>query len=255
MMKTIGSLLLTLSLLGNVAYATDYEAIIDFADRRELSLPVSGVIKTLNIVAGQKVKKGDELLSLDQSPFKATRVHAQSRVAVQKTLLSESQRDFNNRQELFDRTVLATVQLENAELKVKRDQAFLKSAESQLAIAEYELSYSRLLAPFGALILSVHVNPGQSINNAIASKTLISLARQGSYLARFSVPAGALNKLEIGQSISVDAQGKSYQAVISSIAFGSVTSGDTHTATVEAGFSSAGNVILAGSKASVQITE
>ena len=146
-------------------------------------------------------------------------MHAESRVAVQQTLLVESLRDFSNRQELFDRTVLSTVQLENSELKVKRDKAFLKSAEAQLAVANYDLSYSRLSAPFDALVLFVSVNQGQSINNAIESKTLITLVRRGRYLARFMVSAEAYNGLQIGRSVTVKTQGNIYQGSISSIAF------------------------------------
>ena len=133
-----GLLVVILSMLCTSIYAADYEATIELSASIELSLPVSGVIKTLDVVVGQYVKHGEKMLTLDQIPFQAAKTHAESRVAVQQSLLVESSRDFRNRQELYDRTVLSTVRLENAELKVKRDKAFLKSAEAQLAVANYD---------------------------------------------------------------------------------------------------------------------
>lgn len=255
-MKIIdGLLVVTLSILCTFTYAADFDATIKLSDPIELSLPVSGVIKTLDVVAGQYVKQGEKILMLDQIPFQAAKVHAESRVAVQQTLLVESSRDFSNQQELYDRTVLSSVRLENAELKVKRDKAFLKSAEAQLAVANYNLSYSQLSAPFDALVLSVFVNQGQSINNAIESKTLITLVRRGSYLARFTASAESYNGLQIGRSVTVNAQGNSYQGRISSIASEQVRAegGQRKSYLIDAAFSSDKQLLLIGDKASVHI--
>jgi len=255
-MKIIGGLLLvTLSIIFNLAYAADYEAAIDLSRSVELSLPVSGVVKTLSVVAGQRVKQGEKILMLDQVPFLAAKVHAESHVTVQQTLLTESTRDLKNRQELYDRTVLSTVRLENAELKVKRDKAFLKNAEAKLAMANYELSYSKLTAPFDALVLSVHVNQGQSINNSIESRTLVTLAKQGDYLARFIVQANVLDKLQIGQSVTVEVQGESYQGSISSVMLEPEKTGDKHSRAymVEAGFPIDKRALSIGNKAIVHV--
>ena len=255
-MKNVACLLLfALSSLFAVANAADYEAIIDLPEPVKLSLPVSGVIKKLNAVAGQYAKQEDELLALDSIPFQAAKESAESRVAVQQTLLAESLRDFKNRQELYDRTVLATVQLENAELKLKRDKAFLKNAEAQLALAEYELSYSRLISPFNALVLSVYVNQGQSINNSIESKTLISVVKQGHYRARFRVTSDGVNKFKIGQAVTVNYQGNSYPGSISGIVFkpGIAGKGGDSSYMIEVNFKSEKQQLSIGNKASVSV--
>ena len=248
-------LLISLSISCNNVIAAEYDAVIDRPKGVELSLPVSGVIKTLNVVAGQFIEQGEVMLVLDQTPFKAAKVYAESRITVQQTLLKESTRDFNNRQELYDRTVLAAVQLENAELRVKRDTAYLNKARAQLDVADYELSYSKLTAPFSSLILSVHVNQGQSINNSIASKTLITLVRRGHYLARFSVSADAYEKLQIDQSITIKTQGENYQGKISAISFEHVKAGADQDVMymIEAGFTADKKLLPVGDKVVVAI--
>ncbi len=248
-------LIMTLFFSCNHVFAAEYDAQIDLPRGVELSLPVSGVIKTLNVVAGQHVAQGKVMLSLDQTPFKAARDLAESRVTVQQTILQESLRDFKNQQELFDRTVLASVELENAELRVKRDKAHLKNAQAQLAVANYELSYSRLTAPFNALILSIHVNQGQSVNNAVTSKTLITLVARGHYLARFNTSAAASNALQINQSVTIRSQGEAYQGKVSGIMIEPVKVGaeNDRQYRVEASFTSDKKSLAVGNKATVEI--
>lgn len=241
--------------IGTITYAAEYDAVIDFSPRHELSLPVSGIIKSLNVTAGQRLSKGDEMLSLDPVPFKAARTYAQSRVTVQQTVLTESQRDLEQQQELYDRTVLAHVELENAELRVKRDVAVLENAKAQLAEADYGLKYSKLIAPFDALVLSVQVNQGQSINNALQSKTLITLARQDHFQAIFYVPAEELAKFSIGQAVTVNSGGKKYPAKISSISYQPLKKDNVADKAfmISAGFVAQGQVLAVGKNASVQL--
>jgi RND family efflux transporter MFP subunit len=248
-------LLFIFSTASNIVQAADFDATITLPPRLELSLPVSGVVKTVNVTAGQRVTRGDELLALDPVPFNAAKTYAQSRLTIQQSLLTESQRDLKQQQELYERTVLATVELENAELRVKRDKASVETAKAELAEAVYELDYSRLVAPFDALILSVEVNPGQSINNALQSKTLITLVRQNYYQANFYVKAEALDTLQVGQPVTVNAEGENYKAVISSISYEPMQSsgGNSGMYMVLAGFTTEKKTIPIGVKATVHI--
>jgi len=195
------------------------------------------------------------MLALEPAPFNAAKTYAQSHLTIQQTLLSESLRDLKQQQELYERTVLATVELENAELRVKRDKASVEIAKAELAEANYELAYSRLIAPFDALILSVAVNPGQSINNALQSKTLVTLVRQNHYQAKFYVPFETLGKLKIGQKVKVNVAANVYQGIISSISYESLQKPNDKVTNylIEAIFTSPDQLLPAGHSASVHI--
>jgi len=241
--------------LSATAYAEGYDASIDFPPVHELSLPVSGVIKALHVTSGQRLSKGDEMLALDPVPFDAARSYAKSRVTVQQTLLTESERDLQQQQELYDRTLLARVDLENAELRVKRDRALLENAQAQLANAEYELAYSKLISPFDALVTSVHVNQRQSINNSLQSKKLISLVEQGKYLAKFYVSADELGKFSIGQGATINSRSKDYPGKVSSIVYSAIdqTSNEEKPYLITAVFTTQDQRMPVGQRASVHI--
>jgi RND family efflux transporter MFP subunit len=249
-MKILKALaLMILSCPGINAYAESFDAAIDFPPPVELSLPVSGIVDKVMVSAGQQLKKGETILSLDETPFKADRQLMQSRVAFRQARLTEATRDRNHQQELFDRTVLSSVELENAELRVKRDTALLESAKAQLARANYDYSVSQLKAPFDAIVMTVEVNAGQAINNVLQSKTLVSVVRQEHYIARFNVAAAKLEKIKIQTPGTVIINDSKYPAGISAIFYESAEKSYT----VEAGFSAESGLTPVGKKASVVI--
>lgn len=241
------------------AYALSFDAVIDFPPRVGLSLPVPGLVNKVEVSAGQHVKKGEPLVSLDETPFKADKVLMQASVTFHQARLTESTRDLKHQQELFDRTVLSTVELENAELRVKRDSALLESAKARLARADYAFSNSQLKAPFDALIMTVQVNEGQAINNALQTETLVSLVRQGYFIARFNVTAAQLEKMKVETPVKVVIGGTRYMAKISAISYEPVPFSKGAGLSVEkryrvdAGFYTQSDSIPVGKQASVVI--
>lgn len=259
-MKTFFVLLITiLSCLWANAQADHFDASINLPPRIELSLPVSGIVDKVKVSAGAHVKKGETLIALDGTPFIADMALVKAHVAFHQARLDETKRDLKNQQELYDRTVLSTVELENAQLRVKRHEALLASAKARLARVNYDYSVSQLKAPFDALIMAVNINEGQAVNNAIQSKTLVSLVRQGHFIARFNVTAQQLKKIKIETPVKLVIGKTAYTAKVSAIFYEPVQLnkgagiGGEQRYTVEAGVYTPGDLIPVGKKASVII--
>jgi len=53
------------------AMATDVEALVQWSRRTELATPVSGVVASVAVNAGERAAKGQLLLALDDAPFRA----------------------------------------------------------------------------------------------------------------------------------------------------------------------------------------
>jgi len=238
-------ILLSLAFMSGNVYAADYDAVITLPPAQEYSLPVSAMVEKVNVRAGQKIKKGDEIIVLDQAPFVAVKNHAKANVVIQQSRLKEAQRDLEHHRELYDRTVLSTVDLENVEMREKRARAHLAEAKAQLEVAEYEISYSKLSAPYDALVLSVHVNPGQYLNSTLQSQPVVSLVEQGRYMASLNLEGEELSAMETGKNVTVQVSGKRYTGSISGIDY------QKSDATVE--FSAVGDLFLVGKKAIVEI--
>ncbi len=195
---------LILMLLFAAAPAFGADATVQWARRIELGLGVSGVIKTVSAEAGARVLKGQVLVALDETPFKAVFDKA-------RTERDEAARDYKQAKELYDRTVLAKVELENAQNKSVR-------AQARFDEAKYQLERSRIAAPFEAWVLEMRAQAGQSVVNALESRPLVVVAAAGEYLARLRVPSATVDRLKLGQSVNVSVGGKSYAGRIHALA-------------------------------------
>lgn len=193
---------LVLSFIATAAFGAD--GTVQWARRVELGLGASGVIKTVAAESGARVAKGQVLVALDDTPFKAVLDQARAD-------RDEAARDYKQAQQLFERTVLSAVELENAKLKSVR-------AQARYAQAKYQLDQSRIVAPFDAWVLEVRAQAGQNVVNALEARPLVVLAAAGEYLAQLRVPAATLDRLKIGQVANVTVGGKSYAGRIQSLA-------------------------------------
>ena len=230
------------------AAAADIDALVQWSQRTELATPVSGVVASVAVNAGERTTKGQVLLALDEVPFRAATQEAEAQLARRKSERDEAARDAKQAQELYDRTVLSTVELENAKMKQARADAGYKEAAAALERARYRLRVSALRAPFDAVVLSRHAEPGQSVAADFKPPVLLVIAAAGEYLAQARVTAARVTSLKVGQSLSVVAGGKTYSAKIRAIAHEPASGKDPYV--LDAAFAAA-EVLHAGQSARI----
>lgn len=201
-------------------------ATVEWARKSALATPVSGVIVAVHAEVGAAVKKDTVLLTLDPQPFAAEVKRAQAQVTQARVTLSETKRDREQADELFQRTVLSTVERDNAHNRFARAEAALAQAQAELTQAQYRLRHSELRAPFDGWVAARHAEPGQTVAATLEPPVLIVLVGRGEYLARAQVPAADLGNYKVGQVASVQAGGKRYRATLKSIGFEPVKNAD-----------------------------
>ncbi|HJW81690.1 MAG TPA: efflux RND transporter periplasmic adaptor subunit [Acidiferrobacterales bacterium] len=209
---------LPILLMAVPAMAADVEALVQWSRRTELTTPVSGVVASVAVNAGERAAKGQLLLTLDDAPFRAAVQEAEAQLARRKSERDEAARDAKQAQELYDRTVLSTVELENVKMKLARADAGYKEASAALDRARYRLRVSALRAPFDAVVLSRQAEPGQSVAAELKPPVLLVIAAAGEYLAQARVAAERIAGLKPGQALSVVAGGKTYAAQLKALA-------------------------------------
>lgn len=212
--------------VNNTARAADLAATVEWARKTALAAPVSGVIAAVHAEVGAAVEKDGLLLSLDPQPFVADVKRAQAQVAQARVTLSEAKRDREQADELFQRTVLSTVDRDNARNRFTRAEAALAQAQADLTQAQYRLRHSKLRAPFAGWVAARNAEPGQAVAATLDPPVLFVLVGRGEYIARAQVPAAELGNYKVGQAATVQAGGKRYRATLKSIGFEPVRDAD-----------------------------
>lgn len=199
------------------SWAADVPGTLQWSQRVELSMPVSGVVRGVHADAGERVKKGHVLLTLDAAAYQAGVAESQAELASHKEEALDAKRNLDRVQELYNRTVISTSELEQAQTRLVRAKAGLNESQARLARTQKSLGDATLRAPFDALIIARHVEPGQTVASQLQPQTLFVLARANEMIARAKVSLAQVDKMKVGDTVTVQVNQQSYTGKIKTL--------------------------------------
>ncbi|MGH7338233.1 MAG: efflux RND transporter periplasmic adaptor subunit, partial [Myxococcota bacterium] len=112
-----------------------------------LSFKIGGVVSRVLVDAGAQVAKGDTLAALDLREIDAAVTRAQSAA-------DKAERDWARANRLYDDSVVALAQLQDAETG-------LDVARADLETARFNRRYAVIVAPAFGVVLRRHAEPGE----------------------------------------------------------------------------------------------
>ncbi|BAN34673.1 secretion protein HlyD family protein [Sulfuricella denitrificans skB26] len=240
--------------VASAAGAESFPATLQWSQRVELSPRVSGIVREVGVNAGDRVQKGRSLLSLDAAPYLARVAESRATVTSFKEETAEAQRDLVRTQELYDRTVISTTELDQARLRQARAKAQLDGAQARLARERQDLTDSALRAPFDAVVVARLVEPGQNVAVGLQPQPLLVLAKAGEMVARFKVSADRIGSLKTGQAVTVAVGRQDYPATLKNLGLEPVKDKDGAVYEVDAVFA-VKELLRAGVAAVVKLPE
>jgi RND family efflux transporter MFP subunit len=176
---------------------TDYEVFtgrtqaIQFVDIRAR---VTGYLEQAPFKQGADVKKGDVLFVLQQKPFQDAVRQAKAVRDQQKAQLAYQDSVYRRNMELIGKTAVGSEELEQTLATRNSTRAALEAAEAAVAIAQQNLDWSVIRAPFNGRISRRLVDSG---NDVMADNTILaSLVQVDPLYAYFDVDERTL--LHIG---------------------------------------------------------
>lgn len=215
--STAGLLLVALMGVAIPAWATDYDAILDWSDKRQLGTTLTGKVSSVSVAAGDIVKKGDLLLALDQRFYAVKKQQTSAAHKHAKLELEEAEREQERAIELYDRTVLSDYDRLKAERDLAKAESLYAQARADFQEAALQLEYSSIRSPYDGVVLRVSTAPGEVVVNQNESTVLIETARSDQMLAKAFVPVTSLAKLGVGKPVEVAFRGQWQKGTVFSI--------------------------------------
>ena len=198
-------------------WAADEPAVLQWSHRVELSAPVSGVVRAVNVDVGELVKKGQVLLALDGALYQARVAETQATITRLQAELADAKRDLDRVQELYARTVVATAELDAAKLRNIRAETLLAEARANLRQNQKIFDDTLVRAPFDAVVVMRQVEPGMSVAATLQPQMLLVLAKSGEMVAQLHLSAFKLEKLKVGQAVTVVIGTQNYSGKIKAL--------------------------------------
>lgn len=171
-------------------------------DETILSFKTGGIVRSINVQEGDAVNKGQVLATLDLTEIDALLSQAHLNY-------DKANRDYQRATRLYHDSVATLEQLQNAETG-------LAVAKEQLEVANFNRSFSRIVAPADGYVLSKFVNEGQMVA-AGAPIVMTNGARDSKWKLKIGVSDRQWASIEINSKarVTVDAfPGKTFDAVV-----------------------------------------
>ncbi len=152
------------------SYAAVVEAMAEVNPRYQSTIRsrVRGEVIELNedFIAGNTVSKGDLLLQVEDSTYRAAVANAQNSLSQARVAYLTEERQAAQALRNWQRSGIKTepnspLTLHEPQLRAAR--AELKAAEAELKRVQVDFSYTQIKAPFDGVIVDRAINPGESI--------------------------------------------------------------------------------------------
>ncbi|MET3460818.1 macrolide transporter subunit MacA [Variovorax atrisoli] len=181
----------------------------------EVGAQVSGQLKSLKVVLGQTVKKGDWLAEIDPVISQNTLAQEQARLdnllaqkLAKEVRVKQAQLTWTRQQEMLAQDAAAKQDMESADAELRALRADAVSLEAQIrqqklavASAQQNLSYTRIVAPIDGDVVSINTLEGQTVVAAFQVPTLMKLADLSTMTVKAQVSEADVVRVKPGQPV------------------------------------------------------
>jgi RND family efflux transporter MFP subunit len=181
-----------------------YSGTVEASQTIPLNFQTTGTVENVFVEAGDEVKKGQLLASIEDKDMQS----------LYSTMLSK----YNQALDAYDRLKMVYDEGSLPEIKWVEMQTNLDQAKASLELAKSNLEKCRLVAPVDAMVGRRNIEPGQA--SLSLGSAPIELVRIEKVLIRISVPENEINKIVKGKKASVSVMamdGKGFEGAVTNI--------------------------------------
>ena len=189
-----------------------------------ISTRVMGAISHINVKVGDKVTKGQLLVSISNADILAQRAQTDAAISKAKAAAAVSSKDVERFKQLYQKQSASAKELENVTLQYQSVNSKLETAFQMRNQVNAMLAYTRIIAPFSGVITKKFVDEGSMANPGMP---LLALEQSGNFQAVVSIPESDIAKIKQGAivNLTVKSLGITFPGTISEISPSSQFSG------------------------------
>ncbi len=163
----------------------------------------SGILNTVNVVAGQKVSKGQLLGTIDDGGLSQQLAQMENQLAFAKTT-------FERQKRLWDQKI-------GSEIQYLQAQTSMISQQKAVSQMKAQLGKTKIIAPFSGVIDELIAEHGQVVG---PGQGLMRIVNLNNMFVSTAIPESYIGKLKVGNPVAVDlaSLGKTYIGKIRQVA-------------------------------------
>jgi RND family efflux transporter MFP subunit len=181
-----------------------------------ISPRMMGFISRILVKPGDRVYKGQLLVTISNEDIAAKRAQAEAMVSEAEAALNDAAKDYERFKKLHQQQSASQKELENAMLRYQSLTAKTEAVRQLENEADAMLSYSSLVAPYKGVITQKYVDQGGMANPGMP---ILAMECSDSYHVRAFVSENEIDKVETGMKarVTIKSTGKTFTGKVSEI--------------------------------------
>lgn len=173
---------------------------IQATNSADLSTRMMGYVNKVHVNVGDKVRKGQLLVSINNSDLQAKKAQINAGITEANAALSNAQKDYNRFKNLFADNSASQKEMDDMTANYEMAKARVEGANQMKNEINAQFAYSNITAPFSGTVTSKNVEAGNMANPGVP---LISIETPGNFEVMAMVPETEISEIKSGTTVDV----------------------------------------------------
>tara|TARA_R110001583_G_scaffold93777_1_gene236988 strand:+ start:8818 stop:9900 length:1083 start_codon:yes stop_codon:yes gene_type:complete len=173
---------------------------VEAVQNANLSTRMMGFVNNIYVNVGDKVSKGQLLLSINSADILAKKAQVTASITEATAAYKNAEKDYNRFTALFNDNSASQKEMDDISANYEMSKARLEAANQQKNQVNAQLSYSNIVAPFNGVITGKFINKGDMANPGMP---LISIETPNKFQIISMIPESDITSIKNGTNVTV----------------------------------------------------
>ncbi len=173
---------------------------IEATNSANLSTRMMGFVNRVHVKVGDKVRKGQLLVSINNSDLQAKRAQINAGITEATAAFNNAQKDFNRFKSLFADNSASQKEMDDMTAHYEMAKARLEAANQMKNEVNSQFSYANITAPFSGIVTNKFIEAGDMANPGMP---LIAVEAPGKFEVTAMVPESEISQIKSGTTVDV----------------------------------------------------
>jgi len=166
----------------------------------DLSTRIMGHVSKVNVNVGDEVKKGQLLISINNSDLQAKQAQINASITEATAAFNNAEKNYNRFKNLFADNSASQKEMDDMTANYEMTKARLEAVKQMKNEIAAQFTYSNITAPFSGIITSKTVKEGDMAN---PGQPLISVESPNDFEVMAMVPETEISEIKTGTTVNV----------------------------------------------------
>ena len=165
-----------------------------------LSTRMMGYVESLPVKIGQKVNKGDLLISINNVDLRAKKAQVEASIVEATVAFNNAKKDYERFQNLFNENSASQKELDDMTARYEMAKARLEAANQMKNEVNSQFAYANIRAPFSGVVTNTFIDEGDMANPGVP---LVSVESPGGFEVVAKVAENNISGITVGTKAQI----------------------------------------------------